>query len=187
MIYQKIAFAGFTISTLFISQLSFADEDVYSITKSAQGSSFLFEKQVDSSIDISTSDLPLFHRRLILNDNGLTEYHYIPVIKENKNKKWIEAKNQYSKNTLEAKSICGKLTTLGEKWHSPTAKEFNNAMNNWDPEFINLMQELANSYTTDGLLADGEWFYFKNTQQGHAQVKNDASSYEPKPTICIIN
>ncbi len=187
MILKKIALVGVSISTLFISQLSFADEDVYSITKSAQGSSFLFEKLVDSSIDINTSELPFFHRRLVINDNGLTEYHYIPVIKVNSNKKWIEAKDQYSKNTSEAISICKKSTALGEKWHSPTAQEFNNAMNNWDPEFINLMQELANGYKTTGLLTDGEWFYFKDTQQGYAQVKNEASSYEPKPTICIIN
>ncbi|MGR5367895.1 hypothetical protein [Photobacterium damselae] len=184
MTINKINLFVLTISTVLFSQMSVADDSIYTITKSEQGSSLLFEKQISDSIN---TDLPLFKRQLVINNDGETEYHYVPIVKENTNKQWIEAKNKYSKTSTEAMSICSRLTTLDKKWHSPTPQEFNNAMNNWDPEFISLMNELSGTTNVSGILNNGEWYYISSTHQGHAVNKNNASSYEPKPTICIID
>ncbi|HIF9184685.1 TPA: hypothetical protein ACX6R6_002768 [Photobacterium damselae] len=173
-----------TLSTTLFSQIALADDAIYAITKSEQGSSFLFEKQVTSN---ANSNVSLFKRQLVVNNKGKTEYHYIPIIKENANKQWIEAKNKYSKTSTEATTICSSLTMLDKKWHSPTVQEFNNAMNNWDPEFISLMNELAGVTDIRGVLNHGEWYYNSSTHQGHAVDNDKVSLYDPKPTICIVN
>lgn len=157
-----------------------AQDDVYVLTTSEQGSAFLFEKANDSeakqtyTLEQEATDKGVeFH--FTLTDTTIpTDVSY-----------WYANSAILSTSSEEAASDCQGITLYGGDWRSPTVDEVNGAITNLDSDFVAAMHTLGNdSYIARGFIQGGTYLFSNSTNKGKTDT-DSASLTGNNPTLCV--